>query len=133
MLFPNTKQFYAEKVTKKGKPQGSEFTIFASLVLANCDNDEEIFICSIGTGTKCIGYDLIEKDFNNGYLLHDCHAEIMARRSFIKFLFDLLENSKCGLFFDWVEEDKKWKLKNNYELIMILTELPCRFKQLTTF
>lgn len=117
-------------MTKKGKPQGSEFTIFAALVLVDCSNnsipqEKKFIVCSIGTGTKCIGHDLIEKDINNGYLLHDCHAEVMARRSFMKFMYNLMESGKCSEYFDWVEEVERWKLKNNFELYMILTELPC--------
>ncbi|EFC49040.1 tRNA-specific adenosine deaminase [Naegleria gruberi] len=129
-LMKHVFKFYSDKVTKKGKPQGSEFTIFAALVLVDCSNnsipqEKKFIVCSIGTGTKCIGHDLIEKDINNGYLLHDCHAEVMARRSFMKFMYNLMESGKCSEYFDWVEEVERWKLKNNFELYMILTELPC--------
>lgn len=138
-----THQFYAEKISKKGKPQPNEYTILASFVLLDkkvndhvviTDNNVNmrdglssfLTICSVGTGTKCIGHDLIEKDMENGFLLHDCHAEVMARRGFMKFLYSLLEHENCcHKYFDWTEENKRWKLKENFELLMILTELPC--------
>lgn len=50
-------------------------------------------VVAIGTGTKCIN---LYND-QDGTVLHDMHAEVLARRSFVRFLYDQLKammNSK---------------------------------------
>ena len=41
-------------------------------------SETEFQVVSIGTGTKSLGRCKMEE---NGYLLNDCHAEVLARRS----------------------------------------------------
>ena len=41
-------------------------------------------VVSIGTGTSCLGKSQLSKD---GSILHDCHAEIIAKKAFQRYLF----------------------------------------------
>lgn len=45
-------------------------------------------VISISTGTKCINGEYMS---DRGLALNDCHAEIIARRSLLRFLYTQLE------------------------------------------
>lgn len=48
----------------------------------------QLTVVAIGTGTSCIGgADLSE----NGFAVNDCHAEVIARRAFVAYLYSELE------------------------------------------
>lgn len=64
---------------------------------------ENAKVVAIGTGTKCL---FNVNDDQHGIVLHDMHAEVLARRSFVRFLYDQIKamlNSKCTRQFtiDW--------------------------------
>lgn len=79
-----------------GKPLSSEiFTVFASFVAVikidgesknECENNNKpptLKAISCATGTKCVGEDQID---NDGMILHDSHAEVLARRGLVRYL-----------------------------------------------
>lgn len=45
-------------------------------------------VIGIGTGTKCINGEYMN---DRGFAVNDCHAEIIARRCFLRFIYDQLE------------------------------------------
>lgn len=57
------------------------------------DVKEAEVIC-VSTGTKCINGEYMS---DRGLALNDCHAEIVARRSLIRYLYSQLEH-----FLRWV-------------------------------
>jgi len=72
---------------KKGKPKrGQEWTVFAAFV-AFRRVDNHMWVVSSATGTKCTA-----KRYN-GCILHDAHAEVLARRGLIRVI--LSEIAKC--------------------------------------
>lgn len=62
--------------------------------------NEGFDIISIANGTKSIG----RKDMTDkGNILHDCHAETLARRAFKRFIIDNIDNPR---YFVKNDEDK---------------------------
>jgi tRNA-specific adenosine deaminase 1 len=47
---------------------------------------QQCFVVSLATGTKCIGNGLEKEKSSTGNLLHDSHAEVLARRGFIVYI-----------------------------------------------
>eukprot|EP00117_Sycon_ciliatum_P019470 scpid42890/ scgid17641/ tRNA-specific adenosine deaminase 1; tRNA-specific adenosine-37 deaminase len=76
---------YDRCLTKKGKPRdGVEWTPMAAVVGRYQDNSrDDLFVISMGTGSKCVGQNQMS---GRGDLLHDSHAEVLARRGFVRFL-----------------------------------------------
>ena len=81
---------YAQ-LPKNGKPSPTEWTILAGLAASRpaspaCNDGavtEEVAVVAVATGSKCISASKLRPD---GRALHDSHAEVLARRSFIHFL-----------------------------------------------
>lgn len=72
---------YHKELTKKAKPKpGQEWTVFAAVVAFH-RVDNRMWVVSSATGTKCTA------QRHNEFILHDSHAEVLARRGFIRILF----------------------------------------------
>lgn len=72
------------KLPRNGKPGfGDEFTVLSAIV-AKVGNDSIIIPLSLATGTKCIGANIGN---SSGIYLNDSHAEVLARRGFIRYLY----------------------------------------------
>jgi tRNA-specific adenosine deaminase 1 len=81
-----------------GKPKSdcnllAEFTVLAAIVVikkcspqSHDDVVSDIAVISMGTGTKCAGK---SREDVNGFIMSDSHAEVLARRGFVRWL------SKC--------------------------------------
>lgn len=61
--------------------------VFVSFPPTGTDVKEAQVIC-VSTGTKCINGEYMS---DRGLALNDCHAEIIARRSLIRYLYTQLE------------------------------------------
>ncbi|XP_078148270.1 denosine deaminases acting on tRNA isoform X1 [Carex rostrata] len=114
---------------KKGKPQGRETTVLAAFVLSTPSLDVEVV--ALGTGTKCLGGSLLSP---RGDLVNDSHAEIIARRSLLRYLYSEVEMfSSSGP--DAAEKNKilrmdsgcegKYQIKEGLHLHLYITQLPC--------
>ncbi|KAJ9579010.1 hypothetical protein L9F63_024885, partial [Diploptera punctata] len=85
-----------ESLPKKGKPAtGKEWTLMACVVKIegfkknnSCNTSMEVV--SLGTGSKCIGK---SKMSSVGDILNDSHAEIMARRGFLRYLYHQIQRT----------------------------------------
>ena len=74
---------YAE-LPKNGKPSPTEWTILSGLAASRAaGGGEEVAVVALATGSKCLGAGKLRPD---GRALHDSHAEVLARRSFVHFL-----------------------------------------------
>ncbi|ORY06694.1 adenosine deaminase/editase, partial [Basidiobolus meristosporus CBS 931.73] len=80
-----------DALPKQGKPivRGNkvEWTVLAGILMAKPKDGPgyELQCLSIGTGLKCLSSSKLP---TNGDALHDSHAEIIARRGFIRYLLD---------------------------------------------
>lgn len=84
---------YKNCLTCKGKPRNNrEWTLLASVVMAMESHESPIKlkVVAMGTGTKCIGQSKMSKE---GDILNDSHAEIIARRAFLRFLFHEIKSA----------------------------------------
>ncbi|KAG9050016.1 hypothetical protein FS837_007995, partial [Tulasnella sp. UAMH 9824] len=81
---------------------------------------------SLGTGTKCLPEVKLPP---NGDLLHDSHAEVLARRGAIRWLYEEIVRWKQGQgSSDWIERDEEhglFDLKRGVQVHMYVSTLPC--------
>ncbi|NXS95056.1 ADAT1 deaminase, partial [Jacana jacana] len=128
---------YRTRLPKRGKPDPSrEWTSLAAVVkvesltpgedLASAGNlrvTKEVV--AMGTGTKCIGQNKMRK---TGDVLNDSHAEVVARRSFQRYLLHqmgLAVSHQQGSVFIPGTEIGKWKLKPNVIFLFFSSHTPC--------
>lgn len=77
---------------KTGKPKDDgEYTLLACFV-KRC-NQEKLEVVALGTGSKCIGASRLP---SNGDILHDSHAEVIARRAFMLYLISEIDQAISG-------------------------------------
>lgn len=85
---------------KTGRPTADEWTVL-SAVLAYWAHDDRLEVVSLGTGTKCLSKNLLS---GGGDRLNDSHAEVMARRGFVRYLMQAM-HSLGGNENDGVSDD----------------------------
>ncbi|NWI08443.1 ADAT1 deaminase, partial [Crypturellus soui] len=128
---------YSSVLPKQGKPDPNrEWTSLAAVVKvepAVCREDgaspESTLVnkevVAMGTGTKCIGENKMRK---TGDILNDSHAEIVAKRSFQRYLLHQMHlavsNQQCSIFIPGAKTGK-WKLKPNVIFIFFSSHTPC--------
>ncbi|GAA5798956.1 adenosine deaminase/editase [Helicostylum pulchrum] len=116
-----------KSLPKGGKPlvheKKAEWTVLASIVMI--DDKQEIQVISIGTGLKCLPFSKICK---TGDVLNDSHAEIIARRGFIKYLLAQAKIAKydsnvpCPFYF---KDDGILIQRTGYSFHMYISQSPC--------
>ncbi|GMH94023.1 hypothetical protein TL16_g12788 [Triparma laevis f. inornata] len=85
----------------RGKPPSStgEWTVLSAIVCHN-ETSKDLHVVSLATGSKCCGPGLIN-EFGGGRVLHDSHAEVLARRGLVyAILREILDGSsllRCPL------------------------------------
>lgn len=102
---------------KSGKPNSEQWTVLSCIVLEqnNCFS-----VVALGTGSKCIGR---SKMSASGDILNDSHAEVVCRRSFLRFLYSQMLEDSSILTFD--ECLKKFLIKTGTKFHFFTTHVPC--------
>ncbi|KAM6353778.1 tRNA-specific adenosine deaminase 1 isoform 5-T7 [Alca torda] len=128
---------YRTRLPKQGKPDPNrEWTSLAAVVKVEPASQREVLaspgnlqvtkeVVAMGTGTKCIGQNKMRK---TGDILNDSHAEIVAKRSFQRYLLHqmglALSLQQCSIFVPGTETGK-WKLKPNIIFVFFSSHTPC--------
>ncbi|NXK12243.1 ADAT1 deaminase, partial [Herpetotheres cachinnans] len=128
---------YRTRLPKQGKPDPSrEWTSLAAVVKVESAAQREVLaspgnvqvtkeVVAMGTGTKCIGQNKMRK---TGDILNDSHAEIVAKRSFQRYLLHQMwlaaSRQQCSIFIPGTETGK-WKLKPNIIFVFFSSHTPC--------
>lgn len=115
-----------KSLPKTGKPTDTEWTVLAAVV----ESDEKAGICkvvSLGCGTKCIGK---SKLCERGLILNDSHAEVMARRSLLRYFYKEIKKAintakEKQSIFTWCEKRRKLYLKTGVTYHFLSTQTPC--------
>ncbi|XP_046549204.1 tRNA-specific adenosine deaminase 1-like [Haliotis rubra] len=78
---------YYKSLPKTGKPaMGREWTLLSAVVMTTqTETGFSMKVVAMGTGSKCIGKSKMSKA---GDIVNDSHAEIIARRSFLCYLYE---------------------------------------------
>lgn len=100
--------------------------VLASIVMTSRGESEQKFeVISMGTGTKFISGEYIS---DQGLAVNDCHGEIIARRSFVRFLYSQLELCAEGYEEESIFEKKKsgfFGVRENVEFHLYINTSPC--------
>ncbi|KAH8335918.1 hypothetical protein KR074_006045 [Drosophila pseudoananassae] len=107
-----------KSLPKTGKPTSNQWTVLAGIVESNLQTKSNQVV-AIGLGTKCIGH---TKLCDNGFILNDSHAEVLARRAFQRYLYHELRQDRI---FHWNCNSQCYDLDENVEYHFISTQTPC--------
>ncbi|XP_053126633.1 tRNA-specific adenosine deaminase 1 isoform X3 [Hemicordylus capensis] len=123
---------YDTWLPKQGKPaSGREWTLLAAVLKVEreapcgegCRQVKEVV--AMGTGTKCIGESEMRK---TGDALNDSHAEVLAKRSFQRYLLHQLQlaaaQEEPSIFCPGTENGK-WILKPHVSFVFFSSHTPC--------
>ncbi|KAL1410838.1 hypothetical protein Q8F55_001781 [Vanrija albida] len=111
---------------KHGKPivrdNGvAEWTILAAILVLKDDGDPHLV--SLGTGVKVLPAARLPP---LGDTVHDCHAEVLARRGFLRWLVAEAGRVQRGEGSEWVEwVGEKFVLAPGVQVALYVSALPC--------
>ncbi|KAF8113022.1 hypothetical protein N665_0058s0118 [Sinapis alba] len=130
---------------KKGKPQGREVTVLSAFLVSSAPPSQEaVEVIALGTGTKCVSRSLLSP---RGDIVNDSHAEVVARRSLMRFFYSEIErmqgtrNEAKRQRHDntqTLELDPsspgvvKYKLRSGCHLHLYISQLPCGYASTTS-
>ncbi|KAF0552379.1 adenosine deaminase/editase [Gigaspora margarita] len=107
-----------------------EWTVLAGIVACHMKAEHgEYYLdyISLGSGLKCLPQSKLSK---TGDLIHDSHAEILARRGFLKFIINeinLLLNSKSTYLCLNNTNYPPFIIRNNVTFHKYISQAPCKF------
>ena len=113
-----------DKLNNGGKPQTHEWTVLASIVL---EKEGILEVVCMATGTKCVG---AKAQSTEGFVVNDCHAEVLCRRSFIHYLIKEIQNHRSGgkdCIFEPCEGNSNLQVKRDYHFYMYISQSPCGY------
>ena len=134
---------YLNTIPPRGAKPGTksngrvEWTILAAFVLSyssTSSQSTQYALISLATGLRCLPYASLPP---NGDVLHDQHAEVLARRGARQWLLQRLQhevsadNAEGLRLFQRSEEDlvqngsRRWKLRQSVRLHLYVSTLPC--------
>jgi tRNA-specific adenosine deaminase 1 len=106
-------------------PPHSQYTVLASFFLLHSQS-HKVKVLSVATGTKCLPADKLS---HRGEVVHDSHAEVLARRSALRWFFD--EIVRCCVdsssHSEWILQNAEgsFALRDDVRLNLYVSSLPC--------
>jgi tRNA-specific adenosine deaminase 1 len=116
---------------RNGKPAQGEWTVLAGFAaVRGPPSSPLVHVLSCCTGTKCIGRSRLQ---GCGSLLHDSHAEVIARRNmllsvvkeFARLVADGPRASSTGLVLEWPLEEARPRVITGTRLCLYVSQSPC--------
>ncbi|EDV32009.1 uncharacterized protein Dana_GF15620 [Drosophila ananassae] len=107
-----------KSLPKTGKPTSNQWTVLAGIVESNLQTKSHEVV-ALGLGTKCIPH---TKLCENGFILNDSHAEVLARRAFQRYLYHELGQDRI---FHWNCDSQCYDLDDHVEYHFLSTQTPC--------
>jgi hypothetical protein len=125
----------ADKTTA-GQQQGNNTSTSSQSSAVPLKQQQHAEVVAIGVGTQCVGRKKLDK---NGHVLHDSHAEILAKRSFQRYLAlevqqinnKLPDEQQTGNNkyksekLEWNPETKKYRLGDDWKVHLYSSQSPC--------
>ncbi|XP_018804214.1 PREDICTED: tRNA-specific adenosine deaminase 1 [Bactrocera latifrons] len=112
------------QLPKTGKPATNEWTILSAILMHDTAKGT-IKVVSIGCGTKCVG----KKNLCcQGFILNDSHAEVLARRAHLRYIYYLLKRvieHRDDSIFQWDNENVCFRLRPELSFHFVSTQTPC--------
>uniref|UniRef100_A0A671V9M7 Adenosine deaminase RNA specific B1a n=1 Tax=Sparus aurata TaxID=8175 RepID=A0A671V9M7_SPAAU len=103
--------------------------VLAGVVMTTGADVKEAEVICVSTGTKCINGEYMS---DRGLALNDCHAEIVARRSLIRYLYCQLEHFLSNheedhhrSIFTRCDNRQGFRLKENVQFHLYISTSPC--------
>ncbi|NP_001027924.1 double-stranded RNA-specific editase 1a [Takifugu rubripes] len=103
--------------------------VLAGVVKTTGTDVKEAEVICVSSGTKCINGEYMS---DRGLALNDCHAEIVARRSLIRYLYSQLEHFLSNheeehhkSMFTRCEKKQGFRLKENVQFHLYISTSPC--------
>lgn len=116
------------ELTNNFTTQYAKRKVLAGVVMTTGDNLDSARVICVTTGTKCINGEFIS---DRGQSVNDCHAEILARRSLLNFLYSELNKfltgnqTYCENVVFIKREEGGYKLKDNVKFHLYISTAPC--------
>lgn len=115
-----------DNLPKGGKPKENEWTVLSCIIKEDSNCPEIYEVVAVGTGSKCIG---VDKMSERGDILNDSHAEIVCRRSFLRYLYEemieTLKNANKKNLLTFNNATKKFDFIENIKFHFFTTQVPC--------
>ncbi|CAI9725040.1 double-stranded RNA-specific editase 1 isoform X2 [Octopus vulgaris] len=115
-------------LTDNYSSQYSRRKVLAGIVMTTGSDGQGASVIGIGTGTKCINGEHMS---DRGFGVNDCHAEIIARRCFLRYIYDQLElhlsdnpDVRNSSIFE-LREKGGYQLKENIQFHLYISTAPC--------
>ena len=105
-----------------------QFTVLAAFILTDgaSSSVERSKVISMATGCKCLPD---EKRSRIGCLVHDSHAEVLAHRGAIRWLYQEIQQRAMDPTnaAAWLDKNARgrWKLKEGVRLHLYVSTVPC--------
>ncbi|XP_047510074.1 tRNA-specific adenosine deaminase 1 [Pieris napi] len=108
-------------ISKTGKPLENEWTVLSCIIQYDAVSSIHKVV-ALGTGSKCIG---ASKMSHLGNILNDSHAEVIARRGFLLYLYKNIQLCLEGKDSIFEKVETQCKLKENVEFLFYSSQFPC--------